>query len=301
MSKPIDGKAVRIIPISRITVLNTRERSSEVFAEIVESIRSVGLKKPITVTSHVAGDGIESFKLVCGEGRMKALQEIGETQVPAIVIAASEEDSYIMSLVENLARRRYRPIELFTGIRLLQTKGYNQTEISRKTGLSREYVRDIVMLIDKGEERLLAAVETGALPIRVATDIVEAGENDAALQAELRELFESGTLRAGQLLEIRKLVRRRAQLGKSCSTSGSRNRQLVTASSLVRTYRQEVERQRLLVRKGALVQERLMVVVSAMRRILSDENFVNLLRAEGLETLPKYLAEKAGPPGWSSR
>lgn len=298
MSKLVDGKSVRIIPISRILVLNTRDRSPEVFAEIVESIRAVGLKKPITVTSQVANDGAESFKLVCGEGRMKALQELGESQVPAIVIDATDEDAYVMSLVENLARRRYRPMELLTGIRLLHAKGYNKSEIGRKTGLSHEYVRDILTLANKGEERLLTAVETGTLSLRVACEIVEAGDNDTALQATLHEMYESGLLRGGQLLEVRKLLKRRALLGRSCSTSGTKVRPPITARSLVRTYQQEVERQRLFVRKGVFVQERLLVVISAVRQLLADENFVTLLRAEGLDTLPKYLAEKSS---WGAR
>jgi ParB family chromosome partitioning protein len=301
MSTPVDGKSVRIIPIARIVVLNTRDRASDVFSEIVASIKSVGLKKPITVTSHIGSDGIESFKLVCGEGRMKALQELGESQVPAIVIEATDEDAYIMSLVENLARRRYRPIELLTGIRLLHAKGYNQSEIARKTGLSHEYVRDILMLANKGEERLLTAVEIGALPLRVACDIVEAGDNDVALQATLHSMYESGVLRGSQLLELRKVLKRRAMLGKTCSNRGTKVRPPVTARSLVRTYQQEVERQRLFVRKGVMVQERLLVVVSAVRRLLADENFVTLLRAEGLVTLPKYLADKASTAGGGAR
>jgi len=31
--------------------------------------------------------------------------------------------------------------------------------------------------------------------------------------------------------------------------------------------------------------------------MFADENFINLLRAEGLASLPKYLAERVWPPG----
>ena len=33
------------------------------------------------------------------------------------------------------------------------------------------------------------------------------------------------------------------------------------------------------------------------RQLLADENFTNLLRAEGLSTLPKYLAERVSAAG----
>ena len=292
MSRPVAGKEVRVIPIARIAVLNPRERNSEVFAEIVQSIRNVGLKKPITVTSALDSDGVECFKLVCGEGRLKAVAHLGETQIAAIVIEVSEEDAFIMSLAENLARRRYRPIELLTGIRVLHSKGYAIAEISRKTGLSREYVKDLVLLISQGEDRILAAVECGTLPMRAAIDIVDAGDDDAALQTTLHEAYNSGVLRGRQLLEVRKVIKQRALFGKTYTRRGSSGHPPVTTHSLVRTYQQEVDRQRIVVRKGTQVQERLLIVTSAMRKLLADENFVTLLRAEGLETLPKYLAEK---------
>lgn len=295
MSKLVDGKEVRIIPINRIAVLNPRERNAEAFAEIVESIKNVGLKKPITVTASTGDDGIESFKLVCGEGRLKAFIQLGQTQIPAIVVQASQEDAFIMGLAENLARRRYRPLELITGIRVLHSKGYSPSDIARKTGLSREYVASLVLLIEKGEERILAAVEAGHLPIKAAIEIIGAGADDKALQLTLHEAYVSGDLRGQQLLEVRKVLQQRAQFGKACGGVGSHKRSPITPSGLVRAYRQEVERQRLVFRRGAQAQERLMVVVSAMRKLLADENFVTLLRAEGLDTLPKYLAERIAP------
>jgi len=32
--------------------------------------------------------------------------------------------------------------------------------------------------------------------------------------------------------------------------------------------------------------------MAAVEKLFADEHFVNLLRAEGLDTLPKYLAER---------
>ena len=37
-----------------------------------------------------------------------------------------------------------------------------------------------------------------------------------------------------------------------------------------------------------------MFVVNGLRRLLDDENFVTLLRAEAMHTLPKPLAERLG-------
>lgn len=86
-------------------------------------------------------------------------------------------------------------------------------------------------------------------------------------------------------------------LGRSVARGTPRKRGDVTTSSLVRTYQKEVERQRLMVKKAEFGQQRLMFVVGALRQLLADENFTNLLRAEGLNTLPKYLAERVRAGG----
>ena len=42
-------------------------------------------------------------------------------------------------------------------------------------------------------------------------------------------------------------------------------------------------------KKAEFAQQRLLFVVSALRQFFADENFINLLRAEGLATMPRAL------------
>jgi len=283
---------LRMIPLNRIEVLNPRERSQRKFDLIVENIGAVGLKKPVTVTPRPGQDGAERYVLICGEGRLKAFQRLGEALIPALVVTVSDEDAFVMSLAENVARRRHQPLELLRGITLLRDKGCSSKEISRKTNLHETYVRQILELADKGEERLLVAVQRGKIPITVATLIVGAGDDDKAVQVAMQEAYESGALRGPQLMDAKRLVERRQYLGRSIARSTPRKRAEVTTSSLVRAYQKEVERQRLMVRKSTLVQQRLLFICGALRRMFDDENLVNVLRLEGLDTLPKYLAER---------
>jgi ParB family transcriptional regulator, chromosome partitioning protein len=283
---------LRMIPIERIDVLNTRERNAGAFSRIVQNIEHVGLKKPITVTPRPGSDGAERYLLVCGEGRLKALKELGQSRIPALVVNVPDEDAFIMSLTENLARRHYRPLELLTGITELRQRGYPPNAIAEKTGLSGTYVRDILVLVDEGEQRLLAAVQRGQIPVGTALHIVGAGDDDAAVQAALQGAYESGVLKGRQLLEARRVVQRRQISGRTISTSGSPKHAELTTSSLVRTYQREVQRQRLMVRKAAFAQQRLVFIAGALRRLFLDENFVNLLKAEGLDSVPEYLAQR---------
>jgi len=288
---------VRMIPIDQIEVINPRERNSHVFDEIVGNIKAIGLKKPIVVTPRPAVNGIEKYLLVCGEGRLKAFRSLGESTIPALVVNVSDEDAFIMSLVENIARRQCRPLELLAGIRQLQERGYTPKVIAEKTGLTQQYVQGILTLLHQGEERLVIAVEIGRIPLNAALTIVGAGDDDGAIQAALQEAYESGKLRGKRLMDARRIIERRKTLGRSAGRNMSGKIADVTTSSLVRTYQNEVERQKAMVRKAEFAQQRLMFVVGALRQMFADENFVNLLRAEGLSTLPRYLAERVWSGG----
>lgn len=68
----------------------------------------------------------------------------------------------------------------------------------------------------------------------------------------------------------------------------------MTADALVRAYRRETDRQKLLVKKASLAQSRLLFVVNGLRQLLDDDHFVTLLRAEAMHTLPRPLAERLG-------
>lgn len=292
-----EQRELRQIPIDCIEVLNPRERNSRAFGEIVGNIKTIGLKKPIVVTPRRGPNGDERFLLVCGEGRMKAFKALGESTIPALVVAVDDEDAFIMSLTENIARRQWRPLELLAGIEQLRDRGYAPKQIATKTGLTLSYVQGILTLIQRGEQRLLIAVEKGDVPLNAALAIVGAGDDNKAVQAALQDAYEAGTLRGRKLIDARRVLERRATLGHSIGKNMPRKVGDVTTSSLVRTYQKEVERQKAMVRKATFAQQRLLFAVSALQQLFQDENFVNLLRAEGLDTLPKYLAERVWTDG----
>ena len=288
---------MKMIEIDQIDVLNPRDRNKKVFDEIVANINSIGLKKPITVTPRSGPNGTVRYLLICGEGRMKAFRSLGEKIIPALVIEVSDENALIMSLTENIARRHYRPLELLKGIEQLRDQGYDRKVIAQKTGLCVEYVTGILTLLKKGEERLLVAVERGRVPLNAALSIVGAGDDDKAIQDALQDAYESGKLRGKQLIQARRVIERRQNLGPSIARGTPRKMTDVTTTSLIRVYQKEVDRQKQIVKKAELVQQRLLFVVGALRELFADENFSTLLRAEGLDTLPKYLAERVWSKG----
>lgn len=110
---------IAMISVSEITVLNPRARNKRVFQELVTSIANLGLKRPITVSRRADG----GYDLVCGQGRLEAFLALGQPTIPAVVLEVSEEDCFVMSLVENLARRQHSPLELVREIGALKGRG----------------------------------------------------------------------------------------------------------------------------------------------------------------------------------
>lgn len=282
---------VEMIPISRITVLNSRARNKRQHREIVNNIEAIGLKRPITVARH-EGPGGARYDLVCGEGRLEAFQMLGQSEIPAVVIEASESQCLVMSLVENIARRTPRPIDIMREIGALRARGFSDTAIGEKLGVGASWVNMIASLLERGEERLVAAVETGVIPITLAMEISKAESEEA--QTLLLDAYETGKLRGKKLAAARRMLdmRMRAQ-GKGLPSGrlgrkGSGRR--MTANDLMQVYQREAEKQRLLVKKSDFTQTRLLFIVEALKDLLTDESFLNLLRAEGLATMPRALA-----------
>lgn len=282
-------QAAELIPMDRITVVNPRVRNRRAFREIVDNIAELGLKRPITVAARQSENGLR-YDLVCGQGRLEAFQELGQTEIPAIVIDASSEDCLVMSLVENLARRQHRALDLLRDIKGLKARGYSGPEIARKTQLSLKYVRGILRLLESGEHRLLRAVESGKLPVSVAVDIAEA--KDADVQDVLRQAYENNQLRGGRLMAAKRLVEARQQYGKGRPSADQKKRRSLSVESLIRTYQNDVEKKQVLLRKATATRNELMFITEALRKLLNDENFVTLLRAEGLATIPKNLSDR---------
>ena len=282
---------VQMIPIDQINVLNPRSRNKIVFQSIVSNISNLGLKRPITVARRTEPADGKFYDLVCGQGRLEAFAALGQAEIPAIVKEASKEECFLMSLVENIARRQLRPLELLREISSLKSRGYSTTEIANKIDVHKSYVTGISHLLKDGEERLISAVETGRIPLSVAMQIANTDED--GIQRALCQAYEDKTLRGHKLLAVRRIIEARTANGKS-SNQGARRKvdRLQSAEGLVRVYRQEADRQKLLIKKSQLTEHRLLLILSALKNLFRDENFVTLLRAEGLDTIPAPLAEK---------
>ena len=106
----------------------------------------------------------------------------------------------------------------------------------------------------------------------------------------LEEAYTTGQLKGHQITEAKPLVEIRRQKGPKIG--GERPKSPNSAHSLVKTYQQKEARQHRLMLEAAHAHQQLLLVVQGLKRLLADENFVTLLRAEWLDSLPKYRADR---------
>src|SRR4051794_27941346 len=121
---------VATIPIAEIRIVNPRSRNRKVFQAIKANIASVGLKKPVTVHRRALAEDGTQYDLVCGQGRLEPVRDLGDTMISAIIKDAPEDERYLMSLVENLARRAPSNTDLLREVKRLNSQHYKPATIA---------------------------------------------------------------------------------------------------------------------------------------------------------------------------
>ncbi|GAA1477431.1 ParB/RepB/Spo0J family partition protein [Nocardioides aestuarii] len=159
----------------------------EAMAELVTSIREVGLLQPIVVRPL----GEDRYELIMGERRWRASQEAGLVAIPAIVRETGDDDMLRDALLENLHRSQLNPLEEAAAYgQLLEDFGCTHEELAQRIGRSRPQISNTLRLLklspavqrrvaagvlSAGHARALLAVEDAGLQDRLAARVVSEG------------------------------------------------------------------------------------------------------------------------------
>lgn len=283
---------VLLIPIREIYVLNPRTRNKRIQQEMIENIRLVGLKRPISVARKAKPDGVYRYDLICGQGRMEAFRALNQAEIPAFVLDVSQEDCLVMSLVENIARRNHTPLELMREIARLREHGYSDADIANRIGVVPSWISTVGGLLASGEERLVAAVESGVLPLSMAAIIARSDE--AGVRQVLTEAYENG-FRGRRLTALRRLIEAREKPHRAHSGPAGRNATKKKPLTLVqarRLFAQEAEKHRIVIQRAEFANERVVFLVQAFKQLVKDSDFIGLLKRQGIESMPAQLSRK---------
>ena len=144
-------RRIRVSDIARNPNQPRKYFDPEAIAQLAESIRQYGVLNPLTVRRSPSG----GYELVAGERRLRAARVAGLNDVPCLVIAADNEDSSAIALVENLQRRDLDFFEEAYGFkRLIDQYGLTQEEAARKVGKTQSAVANKLRLLRLSQQNM---------------------------------------------------------------------------------------------------------------------------------------------------
>jgi ParB family chromosome partitioning protein len=173
LREPLDevpGMEYAEIPVAEVSPNPNQPRQHfdpEALAELVHSLRTVGLLQPIVVRRVDHG-----YEIVAGERRWRAAREAGWSQVPALIRQTEDADLLRDALLENLHRVQLNPLEEAAAYQqLLSDFAVTQEELADRLGRSRPHLSNTLRLL-----KLPASVQR-----RVAAGVLSAGHARALL------------------------------------------------------------------------------------------------------------------------
>jgi ParB family chromosome partitioning protein len=150
------------------------------------SILEHGVLQPIIVRRHR-----DRYQIIAGERRFRAAQSLGMHEVPVVVRDVPDGQMLELALVENLQREDLDPIEKATSFKsYLASSGKTQEEASKRLGLDRSTISNILRLLElpdevqtmvrkglimMGHARAILAIEGSKRQMEVAARVVREG------------------------------------------------------------------------------------------------------------------------------
>ncbi len=176
----------------------------EAMAELVHSVREIGLLQPIVVRELTPG----SYELIMGERRWRAAQQAGLEKIPAIVRQTEDSDMLRDALLENLHRAQLNPLEEAAAYaQLLEDFGCTHDELAQRIGRSRPQISNTLRLLklspavqrrvaagvlSAGHARALLAIVDGEIQDRLAQRVIAEGISVRGLE-EIVAVGDTGT------------------------------------------------------------------------------------------------------------
>jgi ParB family chromosome partitioning protein len=182
---------IRKIPIDEIqpSAEQPRTQFDETIQSLAESIKTEGLLQPIVVTKEGT-----KFKIIAGERRYRAARIAGLEAIECRILRKNPKDTYRLAVIENLQRENLNAIDESRAFRKLkQEYGYNDGDLAKIVGKSRNYVNEILSVADIPatwiDRARTAGIESKNLFIQFA-QAVKSGSAENFLSA-----YESGAVK----------------------------------------------------------------------------------------------------------
>jgi len=282
---PFQERRYENVPVALVKVINSRNREQEQFDMNVESIEHAGLLKPIRVNDKFfRRSGV--YELVCGEGRLLAHQRLGQETILAEVVTCTRKEAYLQSLVENIARTKPGSMDFARELKRLSDEGWDIKQIAQIACKNEHYIRDLIRLVERGEERLVQGVEQGVFPMKFATLV--AGTDDTQIQNVLMDAFDEGLVTTTNFAQARRIIMARSRDGKRRKpdkpyTVGQLKHDIAEATKAKTSY----------VREAKTKENRFLTLLNGVNTLWEDAECVKILGEEKLDRRPELAGDFA--------
>lgn len=196
-SGAVDGAEFRSVPVEAIRPNPRQPRQEfdeEDMAELVHSVREIGVLQPVVVRPLEGG----TYELVMGERRWRASKTAEHETIPAIVRSTRDDDLLRDALLENVHRSQLNPLEEAAAYRqLLDDFKCTQDELSERIGRSRPQISNTLRLMNlpPGIQRRVAA---GVLSSGHARALLSVKDQDQVENLATRIVAEGLSVRAAE-------------------------------------------------------------------------------------------------------
>lgn len=158
----------------------------EALRELAESIGRYGILQPLTVRR-----GEDGYELIAGERRLRAAKLAGLREVPCLAVRSDEEESALLSLIENLQRQDLHYMEEAAAIaKLIAVYGLSQEQAAERLGKSQSAVANKLRLL-RLSPACVTLLREGGLSERHARALLRLSDENERLAA-LRVIIERG-------------------------------------------------------------------------------------------------------------
>ena len=189
-----------------------QEFREEELAELVHSIREIGVLQPIVVRPLVGAiEGGPQYELIMGERRLRATKALGLDSIPAVIKNTADENMLRDALLENLHRADLNALEEASAYQqLLSDFGITQDQLAERIGRSRPQITNTLRLL-KLPPSVQKRVASGVLTAGHARAILAAGEIEAMERLSDKIVNEDLSVRAAEAAAGETSVRRRVR------------------------------------------------------------------------------------------
>ncbi|MGL5977973.1 MAG: ParB/RepB/Spo0J family partition protein [Erysipelotrichaceae bacterium] len=149
-----------VLPMDRIKANPYQPRlefNQDALMDLAQSIQENGLIQPISVREMG-----ESYEIVAGERRFRAMKLLGKLEVPVVVLSADDLQMAELALIENIQRENLSAIEEAKAyLQIMKGSNLNQSQLALKMGKSQGAIANkirLLQLCDEVQEAVSAKV-----------------------------------------------------------------------------------------------------------------------------------------------